>query len=149
DSSQITKSVNLEGDGEKKAEDTMGMKHRVQHGAYVFYGSMNTQLAKITHFSDEDVKQIKEAIRTLFVNDESSARPGGSMQVFKVYWWEHNNPTGQYSTAQVHNAVRSKVKVNLRDGTTEPKDMGDYVYPSKEDVEKELPGLKCEVFDGE
>ncbi len=42
---QITKSVSGEGEGKKKASDTMGMKHRVDHGLYVFYGSMNPQLA--------------------------------------------------------------------------------------------------------
>ena len=144
---QITKSVSGEGDGSKRGSDTMGMKHRVDHGVYVFYGSMNPQLAEKTGFSDKDAKAIKEAIRTLFRNDASSARPEGSMEVYKVYWWEHGNPNGQYSSAKVHSAVRSKV--GLKEGVTEPKDIGDYDYPSKEDVEKELPGLKCEVMDGE
>lgn len=146
-STQITKSVSGEGDGSKRGSDTMGMKHRVDHGVYVFYGSMNSQLADKTGFSDDDAKAIKEAIRTLFRNDASSARPEGSMSVFRVYWWEHNNPTGQYSSAKVHNAVRSKV--GLKEGVTEPNDISHYDYPSKEDVEKELPGLKCEVMDGE
>ena len=39
---QITKSVSGEGDGTKKASDTMGMKHRVDHGVYVTYGAINT-----------------------------------------------------------------------------------------------------------
>jgi CRISPR-associated protein Csd2 len=146
-STQITKSVSGEGDGTKRGSDTMGMKHRVDHGVYVFYGSMNTQLATKTGFSNDDANAIKEAIRTLFRNDASSARPEGSMEVYKVYWWAHNNPTGQYSTAQVHNAVRNHV--GLKKGVTEPKDIGDYDYPSREEVEKELPGLKCEVIDGE
>ena len=52
---QITKSVNSEDtkDG-KKSSDTMGMKHRVDCGTYVFYGSMNPQLAELTDFSDDD-----------------------------------------------------------------------------------------------
>jgi len=143
---QITKSVSGE-PGEKRGPDTMGMKHRVDHGVYVFYGSMNPQLASKTGFSDEDAQAIKEALRTLFVNDESAARPAGSMTVYKVYWWEHNSKNGQYSSAKVHNAVRNKVSV--REGITEPKSIDDYVFPSKEEVEKELPGLKCEVLDGE
>ena len=44
-STQITKSVSTEGDGSKKGADTMGMKHRVDYGVYIFYGSMNPQLA--------------------------------------------------------------------------------------------------------
>ena len=95
-SAQITKSVSGEtGEKDKRGSDTMGMKHRVEHGVYVFYGSMNPQLASKTGFSDEDAKAIKEALRTLFVNDASSARPEGSMEVHKVFWCEHNNPNGQ------------------------------------------------------
>ena len=141
---QITKSVSSE-PGEKRGSDTMGMKHRVDHGIYVFYGSMNPQLASKTGFSDEDAKAIKDALQTLFVNDSSSARPEGSMEVFRVYWWEHNSQNGQYSSARVHHAVRGKVGV--KQDVPEPKDIGDYNYPNKEDVEKELPGLKCEVIE--
>jgi CRISPR-associated protein Csd2 len=146
-STQITKSVSGEGDGSKRGSDTMGMKHRVDHGVYVFYGSMNPQLATKTGFTDEDAKAIKESLRTLFRNDASSARPEGSMEVYKVYWWEHSNPNGQYSSAKIHNSVRNRVGV--KKDVTEPKNIGHYDTPSKEEIEKELPGLKCEVLDGE
>jgi CRISPR-associated protein Csd2 len=105
-STQITKSVSGEGDGSKRASDPMGMKHRVDHGVYVFYGSMNPQLASLTDFSDADADLIKEALRTLFRNDASSARPEGSMEVVKVYWWQHNCPIGQYSSAAVHRLLQ-------------------------------------------
>lgn len=85
-SMQITKSVNSE-PGEKRGSDTMGMKHRVDFGVYVFYGSINTQLAEKTGFTMEDAEKIKQALVTLFENDASSARPEGSMEVHKVYWW--------------------------------------------------------------
>jgi len=135
---QITKSVSGEGEGKKKASDTMGMKHRVDHGVYVFYGSMNPQLATKTGFSDKDAEAIKEALRTLFKNDESSARPAGSMEVYKVFWWEHNSKNGQYSSAKVHRLLEIKPNKN------EPKDIKDY------DIKlNELPNLKCEVLDGE
>lgn len=144
---QITKSVSGEGEGKKKASDTMGMKHRVDHGLYVFYGSMNPQLASKTGFSEEDAQAIKEALRTLFRNDESSARPAGSMEVNKVYWWMHNSNNGQYSPAKVHRSIAERLRV--KDGVTEPKGIGDYVIPEKPEIEKELPRLKCEVIDGE
>jgi len=116
------------------------MKHRVDHGVYVFYGSMNPQLASKTGFSDEDAQAIKEALRTLFVNDESSARPAGSMTVHKVYWWEHNSPNGQYASAKVHNLLKVKVK----NGIDEPRDISDYDITCDT-----LDNLKCEVLDGE
>jgi CRISPR-associated protein Csd2 len=102
---QITKSVSGEGDGEKKAADTMGMKHRVDKGIYVFYGSMNPQLADKTGFSDEDAIEIKNILPKLFENDESSARPGGSMGVVKVIWWEHSCKSGDVSSAKVHRSL--------------------------------------------
>jgi CRISPR-associated protein Csd2 len=139
-STQITKSVSGEGDGSKRGSDTMGMKHRVDHGVYVFYGSMNPQLASKTGFSDEDAQAIKEALRTLFVNDASSARPEGSMAIEKVCWWEHNSPNGQYSSAKVHRLLKVKVKDNVE----EPKNIIDY-----EIICESLPGLKCEEMEGE
>lgn len=137
---QITKSVSGE-PSEKRGSDTMGMKHRVDHGVYVFYGSMNPQLASKTGFSDEDSQDIKGALRTLFVNDASSARPEGSMVIHKVYWWEHNCPNGQYSSAKVHRLLEVKVK----EGIDDPKSIEeDYTINLGE-----LKGLKCEVLDGE
>lgn len=104
-STQITKSVSSEGEGGKKGSDTMGMKHRVDNGVYVFYGSMNPQLAVRTGFSDEDAATIKVILPKLFENDASSARPEGSMEVLKVIWWQHNCPNGQLSSAKVHRSL--------------------------------------------
>ncbi len=104
-STQITKSVSGEGDGTKRSSDTMGMKHRVDHGVYVFFGSMNPQLATKTGFSDVDAEAIKQVLPRLFENDASSARPEGSMEVCKVIWWQHNCKAGQYSSAKVHRTL--------------------------------------------
>jgi CRISPR-associated protein Csd2 len=103
---QITKSVSGEGDGTKRGSDTMGMKHRVDKGVYVFYGSMNPQLAERTGFSDEDAEAIKHILPRLFENDASSARPEGSMAVKEVVWWRHNSKSGQYSSAMVNKRLK-------------------------------------------
>jgi CRISPR-associated protein Csd2 len=105
-STQITKSVNAENtETGKKSSDTMGTKHRVKNAIYVFYGAMNPQLAEKTGFSDDDAQKIKEVLPKLFENDESSARPAGSMEILKVIWWEHNSKLGQYSSAKVHKSL--------------------------------------------
>ncbi len=104
-STQITKSVSGDGDGSKRGSDTMGMKHRVDRAVYVFYGSMNPQLAERTGFSDADAESIKRVLPRLFENDASSARPEGSMEVLKVIWWKHSSKSGQYSSAKVHRSV--------------------------------------------
>lgn len=128
ESIQITKSVNSETtDKGGKSPDTMGMKHRV-NAVYVTYGSISPQLAEKTGFTKEDANQIKEALKTLFVGDESAARPSGSMKIIKVIWWEHNNKLGQYSSAKVHDSLT--------------------VDASGEVSLNELDGLKPEIFEG-
>lgn len=120
-SMQITKSVNSE-PAEGKSSDTMGTKHFVEFGLYKIKGSINVQLAEKTGFSREDAEKLKEALRTLFVNDASSARPDGSMEVIKVYWWEHSTKIGQYSAAKVHDSIR----ISLKDGVLIPTSVEDY-----------------------
>jgi CRISPR-associated protein Csd2 len=135
---QITKSVSGEGDGAKKASDTMGMKHRVDHGLYVSYGAINPQLSSKTWFDDKDAEAIKNALEHLFDNDASSARPEGSMEIVGVVWWEHNHKSGQYSSAVVHRALTVKPK----EGISEPKTIYDYEYK----VSK-LDGLTPDILD--
>jgi CRISPR-associated protein Csd2 len=98
----------------------MGMKHRVDDGTYVFYGSMNPQLAARTGFSAEDAEAIKQVLPKLFENDASSARPEGSMEVLKAIWWKHNSRAGQYSSAKVHRTLKvspdGTIKLEQLDG---------------------------------
>jgi CRISPR-associated protein Csd2 len=126
---QITKSVNsTESEDGKRSSDTMGMKHRVGSATYIFYGSMNPQLAVKTGFSDQDAAALKKVLPKLFENDASSARPEGSMRVEKVFWWQHNCQSGQYSSAKVH-------------GTVVLNDDGSY-------SENRLPDLPPEIMEG-
>ena len=141
ESLQITKSVNGE-KGEKggnRTSDTMGMKHFVRFGLYLLKGSINVQLAEKTGFTYEDAQVVKECLRTLFENDASSARPEGSMEVVKLYWFEHDSKSGQYSTAKVHRSV----KVTQKNPMDLPTSVDDY-----EITLEELPGLIPEIIDG-
>ena len=137
-SMQITKSVNSEGGKEGKASDTMGMKHRVEFGLYAINGSINCQLAEKTGFTDEDADKIKQALLTLFENDTSSARPDGSMEVCRLYWWKHEGKTPKYSSAKVHR----QLEVKLKEGISRPTSFDDY------DVKlNELDGIDCEKYE--
>lgn len=130
-STPITKSTSNEGDGINRQSDQMGMKHRVDQGVYVFYGSMNPQLAEsTTKFSEEDAEAIKLVLPKLFENDVSSARQDGSMEVLKVVWWKHNCKSGQHSSAKVHRTLRETIQP---DGSFEL---------------AELEGLKPEIIEG-
>lgn len=137
-SMQITKSVNGESGKESKASDTMGMKHRVTFGMYVINGSINCQLAEKTGFSDEDAEKIKEALCTLFENDASSARPEGSMEVCRVYWWEHDCKTPKCSSAKIHRAL----KIELKDSVSAPRSFDDYEIK----LDK-IDGIEPEIID--
>lgn len=136
-SMQITKSVNGE-PAEKRSSDTMGLKHFVRFGLYKIKGSINVQLAEKTGFTIEDAEVIKECLKTLFENDASSARPEGSMEVCRLYWWKHNNKSGQYSTAQVHRSVNAV----LKNKDKMPDSFEDY-----EIIENKLDGLEPEVYE--
>ena len=137
-SMQITKSVNSE-TKEGKSSDTMGMKHFVKFGLYEIKGSINVQLAEKTGFTDADAELIKNCLRTLFVNDSSSARPDGSMEVVRLYWFKHNCKEGQYSSAKVHRSVEA----HLKEGILYPKSMDDYIIELKP-----LDGLEVEEIEG-
>lgn len=135
-SMQITKSVNST-TSDTKGSDTMGMKHFVEFGVYVLKGSINTQLAEKTGFTNEDAEKIKMALQTLFANDVSSARPDGSMEVNKVYWWDHTSKLGQYSSAKVHRLL------SLEKKTEHPSSFEDY------NIElASLDNLNVEILDG-
>ncbi len=135
---QITKSVNGE-DSETRSSDTMGAKHMVRFGVYLLKGSINVQLAEKTGFSEQDAALVKECLRTLFENDASSARPEGSMEVRKLFWWEHNCKTGQYSSAKVHRSLQVVKKENVAIPTC----FEDFDYTLEP-----LEGLTPEILDG-
>ena len=136
---QITKSVNGENSDKGRSSDTMGMKHFVRFGLYKIKGSINVQLAEKTGFTVEDADVLKECLRTLFVNDASSARPEGSMEVIKLYWFRHNCKDGQYSSAKVHRSVQAELIAS------------DALPSSAEDYRitlEPLEGLEPEILNG-
>lgn len=137
-SMQITKSVNSESGKEGKASDTMGTKHRVAFGLYVVNGSINCQLAEKTGFTEEDAEKLKQALLTLFENDSSSARPDGSMEVCRLYWWKHGCKTPKYSSAKVHRLL----SVKLKDDVKRPASIDDYDI-----VLNSLDGLDVEKYE--
>lgn len=146
-SMQITKSTNglIKSEG-GKSPDTMGTKHFVDFGVYRLKGSINPYFAEKTGFSMNDAFKIKEALRTLFVNDASSARPEGSMEVKSLYWFTHPEKLGVASSAKIH----SMVEARLREGVIKPQSFSDYeirLNESELSYYKEK-GLKVEVIEG-
>lgn len=147
-SMQITRSTNgMSAKGSAtRSSDTMGMKHYVEFGVYEVKGSINTYFAEKTGFTVEDAETIKEALRSLFVNDASSARPEGSMEVKQLYWFTHPSKLGIASSAKVHDLV----KIVAKDNNIKPAKYEDYSINLNEQklailVEK---GLQVETIEG-
>lgn len=69
-------------------------------------GSVNVQLAEKTGFSQEDADVLKEALMTLFENDASSARPEGSIEVCRLYWWQHEEKVPQVSSGKIQRGFK-------------------------------------------
>ena len=136
---QITKSVNGENSDKGRSSDTMGMKHFVRFGLYKIKGSINVQLAEKTGFTEEDAEILKECLRTLFVNDASAARPEGSIEVVKLYWFRHSCKDGQYPSAKAHRSVQAELTAS----DTLPVRAEDYQITLVP-----LDGLNPEILDG-
>lgn len=104
---QIVRSTNgMEAKSQSgRSSDTMGTKHYVEYGVYAIYGSVNCFFAEKTGFDKDDLEVLKESLRTLFINDSSSARPEGSMEVKEIFWFEHSSKLGNVSSAKIRELV--------------------------------------------
>jgi len=60
------------------------------------------------------------------------------MEVYKVYWWEHNTKNGQDSSAKVHRLLKVEAI------TEQPNSIDDYKI-----TRGDLDGLNCEEIDAE
>lgn len=127
---QITKSTNLI-DADVKDSSTMSIKYIVHNAAYVAYGSIFPKIAEKTGFTEGDAEKIHQALIHLLDNDATSARPAGSMNVQRVYWWKHKSPIGQYSPIQVFRSLEFQPLPE---------------YPFFTVAEKPLENLKPEVY---
>ncbi len=147
-SMQITRSTNgMQAEvGKQRSSDTMGMKHYVDYGLYYFSGSINPYFAEKTGFSESDAEVLKEALRSLFVNDASSARPDGSMEIVKIYWIEHPNKLGVLSSGK----VRSMFFAQLKNENLSGEKLEDYTIVEVAEKIEELKaaGATVEDFEG-
>ena len=145
---QITKSVNgMEPkSGNSRSADTMGSKHFVEYGVYMVNGSVNVYFSEKTGFNEKDLEVLKESIRTLFINDISSARPDGSMQVKDIYWFIHSSKIGNVSSGK----IKDLIEYNDHPLEKLEKTYDDYEIKLKDKELKEYEelGLKVEHFVG-
>jgi len=101
-------SVTNERDLEK--ERTMGRKFTVPYGLYQAQGFINPFLAEQTHFNEEDLDLLWEAIKNAFQFDQSAARPAGSMAVRKLILFKHASNLGSAPSHKLFERVRTERK---------------------------------------
>ncbi len=147
-SMQITRSTNgmQVKEGGSRSSDTMGTKHFVEFGVYKVKGSINPYFAEKTGFSKEDAEVMKETFRSLFVNDASSARPEGSMEVKQVYWFTHPSKIGVTSSAKIHDLV----EIEIKNDNIKPTKFENYIIKLNEEKLSQLreKGLLVETIEG-
>lgn len=114
----LTRLVATEGDKER----TMGGKSTVPHAIYAQIAFINPFFAEKTNFSDEDTERFVYALKSLYENSRSAARP--DMEIIRLYQVTHDNQLGNCSTA----FVKKLFKPSLADGVVIPASDDDYVW---------------------
>lgn len=143
---QIVRSTNGQDAGEKRSSDTMGSKNFIDYGVYLVQGSVNSFYSERTGFDEKDLEILKEALRTLFINDVSSARPDGSMEIKEIYWFTHSNKLGNVSSSKIKQLVNyDELDINNTNPSYE-----DYNFRLDEEKLNEYKdkGLTLEIIEG-
>ena len=134
--SAVTRCINAVGTG-KRSSDTFGFTSYVKYGLYVMKGSVCPLMATKTGFDRRDADKLKDALYCIFTNDASAARPEGSMQMKRLYWWQHDAVSGRYPAYRVFDTVTPR----LREQCTQPCCFDDYI------IEERFPdGLVPEIY---
>ena len=112
--------ITTEADFEKKGNE-MGRKHIVPYALYRADGFISANLVRrVTHFSEDDLALLWEAIINMFENDHSAAR--GKMAVRKLIIFRHDAELGN---APSHKTL-GLVTVNRRAGVEVARSFEDY-----------------------
>lgn len=84
---------------------SMGFKSSVEHGLYILRGSIIPGIASKNGFTYDDCELLRKALLSFPEIDCSSSRPAGSIEVQRLYWWEHPGKLGVCPQAQVFRSV--------------------------------------------
>lgn len=156
---EITRVCPTKFDPKKPDKQTeMGRKKRIPFAVYVAKGSVSARLAegdKGTGFSIEDLNLLKEATKTLFLNDESTARPIGSMIMQKGVFFTHNSKDGDEAVHKTLTRLKVEFTGKEENGVKverpeKARDMGCYkISLDKEHLpedDNKQPKIKIEEF---
>lgn len=136
---QITltrKAITTEKDAKEKRTE-FGYKFIVPYALYQAEGYISANLArKVTHFSEDDLNLLWQAIINMFENDHSAAR--GNMAVRELIVFKHDSELGNAPSYKLF----ERVHVARKDPHTPPRSYRDYEV--QVDTENMPQGVTCE-----
>ena len=119
-------------------ETEMGRKHIIPYALYRADGFISANLArKVTHFSEDDLELLWQAIVNMFENDHSAAR--GKMAVRKLIIFKHDTELGN---APSHKTL-DLVKVRRREGVDIARSYADYAVEIDESGKPDGVTITC------
>lgn len=128
--------ITTEEDALKKKTE-MGRKFIVPYALYQAEGYISANLArKVTHFSEDDLNLLWQAIINMFENDHSAVR--GNMAVRELIVFKHDSELGNAPSYKLF----ERVHVARKDPHTPPRSYSDYEV--QVDTENMPQGVTCE-----
>ena len=128
--------ITTEEDALKKKTE-IGRKFIVPYALYQAKGYISANLArKVTHFSEDDLNLLWQAIINMFENDHSAAR--GNMAVRELIVFKHASELGNAPSYKLF----ERVHVARKDPHTPPRSYSDYEV--QVDTENMPQGVTCE-----
>lgn len=128
--------ITTEKDAQSKKTE-IGRKFIVPYALYQVEGYISANLArKVTHFSEEDLALLWQAIINMFENDHSAAR--GNMAVRELIVFKHASELGNAPAYKLF----ERVHVARKDTHTPPRSYSDYEV--QVDTENMPQGVTCE-----
>ena len=118
----------------------VGARYIIPFALYQGYGSISAKQAEKTGFSEEDLVLFFDALKNMFLDDQSSIR--GRIDMYKIIIFEHDSAFGNASPYRLFQSIKIKVK----DGIKNANDYQDYeIFIDK----KEIPeGITVKEIDG-
>lgn len=128
--------ITTEKDAQSKKTE-IGRKFIVPYALYQVEGYISANLArKVTHFSEDDLALLWQAIINMFENDHSAAR--GNMAVRELIVFKHDSELGNAPSYKLF----ERVHVARKDPHTPPRSYRDYEV--QVDTENMPQGVTCE-----
>lgn len=128
--------VNTEKDFADNKRNEIGRKYIVPYGLYRAEGFISANLArKVTHFNEDDLALLWEAILNMFEHDRSAAR--GKMVVRELIIFKHDSELGNAPAHKLFDLV----KVQRNEGVIAPRAYSDYTVII--DDNKIPAGVEC------